>query len=343
MKDSMKHDLAAGTLDIPARFEVARAQFEAVVSKANTRIPIHNRGKEVTVRLKKQVMVSPEFLALWDKINGRAAYRVAIDEDALKARCIAEIAKMGRMSKAQITTRTARMNVGQSGVTHTEMGLSTTAVKEETHRLPDFLRAVDNECFLSQRTVADILFDSGRIQDFLINPQKFTELFIETVKSVHNHMEIDGIRYIRLDGEEYYLQEIFDSEELVAYLDKNAIPVEHSVYDHVIYDSNTVELPFAQALDADDDVRMFFKIPSKFKIETPIGTYNPDWAVYMDRDGMEKLYFVIETKGTTSLDGLRGVEKSKFRCGKRHFDALGSGVEFPDRPAKDWREFKRTI
>ena len=340
VKDSMKHDLAAGTLDIPARFEAARAKFEAVVSKANTRVPVHNRGKEVTVRLKKQVMVSPEFLALWDKIKGRTAYRVAIDEAALKTRCIEKIAEMERLPKAQITTRTARMNVEQSGVTHTEMGLSTTAVKEEAHRLPDFLRAVDNECFLSQRTVSDILFDSGRMQDFLINPQKFTEMFIETVKAVHSNMEIDGIRYMRLDGEEYYLQEIFDSEELIAYLDKNAIAVERSVYDHIIYDSDTVELPFAQALDEDGDVRMFFKIPSKFKIETPIGTYNPDWAVYMDRDGVEKLYFVIETKGTTSLDGLRDAEKGKFKCGRRHFAALGGGVEFPDRPVKDWREFK---
>ncbi|MCL1807609.1 MAG: hypothetical protein FWG31_07915 [Oscillospiraceae bacterium] len=131
----MKHDLAAGTLDIPARFEVARAKFEAVVSKANTRVPVHNRGKEVTVRLKKQVMVSPEFLALWDKIKGRTAYRVAIDEDALKTRCIEKIAEMERLPKAQVTTRTARMNVEQSGVTHTEMGLSTMAVKEEAHRL----------------------------------------------------------------------------------------------------------------------------------------------------------------------------------------------------------------
>ena len=145
-------------------------------------------------------------------------------------------------------------------------------------------------------------------------------------------MEIDGIRYMRLEGEEYFLQEIFEDEELRAYLDKNAVEVQRSVYDHVIYDSDTVELPFAKALDEDEDVRMFFKIPSKFKIETPIGTYNPDWAVYMDKDGAKKLYFVIETKGTTRLEGLRGDEQDKIKCGREHFAALDNDVVFPEKP-----------
>ncbi|MCL1881202.1 MAG: DEAD/DEAH box helicase family protein [Oscillospiraceae bacterium] len=342
IKDTMKKELAAGTLDIPARFEAAREKFETVISKANSKVPVLNKGKEVTVKLKKQVMVSPEFLALWDKIKGRTVYRVKVDESMLKTRCIAELAKTERITKAKVVTRTARMNVEHSGVTHTETAVQAADTNEEAHRLPDFLRAVDNECFLCQKTVADVLVESGRLQDFLNNPQRFTELFIETVKGVHNSMEIEGIRYMRLEGEEYYLQEVFDSEELIAYIGKNAYEIQHTetIYDHVIYDSDTVELPFAKALDEDDDVKMFFKIPSKFKIETPIGTYNPDWAVYMDKDGIEKLYFVIETKGTTRLGGLRDDERSKFKCGQVHFAALDNGVVFPDKPVRDWREFK---
>jgi type III restriction enzyme len=340
IKDTMKHELAAGTLILPERFEAARERFENVISKANSKVPVLNKGKEVIVRLKKQVMISPEFLALWDKIKGRTAYRVAIDEDMLKTRCIAELANMERVQKARVITRTARINVEQSGITHIETAVNAADTNVEAHRLPDFLRAVDNDCFLCQRTVADILVGSDRLQDFLNNPQKFTEMFIETVKHIHNSMEIDGIRYMRLEGEEYYLQEIFDSDELIAYLDKNAYAVKNSVYDHVIYDSDTVELPFAKALDEDDDVKMFFKIPSKFKIETPIGTYNPDWAVYMEKDGVEKLYFVIETKGTIRLDGLRGDEKGKFKCGQKHFAALDNEVVFPNKPVRNWQEFK---
>lgn len=116
-----------------------------------------------------------------------------------------------------------------------------------------------------------------------------------------------------------------------------------SVYSHVIYDSTTVERPFAVALDNDPDVKMFFKIPDRFKIKTPIGTYNPDWAVYVDKDGIEKLYFVIETKGTTYLDELHGSERGKIKCGAAHFAAIGGGVVFPDKPIVSWGDIKINV
>ncbi|MDR1299626.1 MAG: type III deoxyribonuclease [Oscillospiraceae bacterium] len=341
IKDTMKVALASGTLDLPAKFETARQKFETVIAKANTKPAVHDASKEVRVRLKKEVMLSPEFLALWEKIKGRTAYRVQLDEAQLKSRCLTELARSERVSKAKIVSRTARMNVDQSGVTHTETELRTADMGDEAHRLPDFLRAVDNECFLSQRTVAELLIESGRVADFLGNPQRMIEVFIEAIRRVQGAMEIEGIRYIRLDGEEYYWQEIFDSEELTAFLDHNAIAVEHSVYDYIKYDSDTVERPFAAALDDDPDVRMFFKIPDKFKIETPIGTYNPDWAVYMDKDGEQRFYFVLETKGTTYIGDLRTPEQQKIRCGERHFAALDNGVEL--RVARDWREFKAGV
>jgi type III restriction enzyme len=138
------------------------------------------------------------------------------------------------------------------------------------------------------------------------------------------------------------VQEIFDSAELLANLDRNAVSVSNSVYDYVIYDS-AVESKFAQSLDNDPDVRMFFKIPSRFKIETPIGTYNPDWAVYLEKNGECKLYFVLETKGTTDLFDLRNPERLKILCGKAHFAALENDVGFSNEPVRDWREFKTKI
>ena len=134
--------------------------------------------------------------------------------------------------------------------------------------------------------------------------------------------------------------EIFDSEELLANLDRNAVAVQKSTYDYVVYDSKTVERPFAVALDNDPNVKLFFKIPPRFKIETPIGTYNPDWAVYLEQDGTTKLYFVLETKGTTDLFGLRPEEKQKILCGKAHFEALGTNVRFPHEPVANWNTFK---
>lgn len=100
--------------------------------------------------------------------------------------------------------------------------------------------------------------------------------------------------------------------------------VEHSIYDYIVYDSATVEKLFALALDHDPDVKMFFKIPERFKIETPIGTYNPDWAVYLTRNGEEKLYFILETSG------------------RKHFEAL-DGVEMWPEPVTDWGGFKEKL
>ena len=105
-----------------------------------------------------------------------------------------------------------------------------------------------------------------------------------------------------------------------------------------IYDSSTIEKPFAVALDNDPDVKMFFKLPDRFKIDTPIGTYNPDWAVYLDRNGEEKLYFVLETKGSTSMMDLRTKEQLKIHCGKEHFKAVGEDVEL--RVVTDWKSVK---
>ena len=197
---------------------------------------------------------------------------------------------------------------------------------------------LQDECGIPLPLCRDILIGSGRLADFARNPQMFIENCVLVIKNAIYESEIDGIRYMKLDGEEYYVQEIFDSSELIANLDKNAVAVERSVYDHIIYDSGTVERPFAVALDNDPQVRMFFKIPKKFKVETPIGTYNLDWAVYLERDGVKNLYFVLETKGSVSRLDLRRAEDMKILCGKAHFAALEDGVEL--HVANSWNEFK---
>ncbi len=164
---------------------------------------------------------------------------------------------------------------------------------------------------------------------------------MEIIRDNRHALAIDGISYIKLDGEEYYVQEIFDAAELLANLDRNAVKVEHSVYDYIVYDSGSVEKPFALALDHDPDVKMFFKIPGRFKIETPIGTYNLNWAVYLTRNGEEKLYFVLETKGSINLLDLRTREQLKIHCGKKHFETLENGVEM--QTVKSWSEFKTQL
>ncbi|WP_375682553.1 MULTISPECIES: hypothetical protein [unclassified Bartonella] len=115
---------------------------------------------------------------------------------------------------------------------------------------------------------------------------------------------------------------------------------EKSVYDHVICESR-IEKEFAQNLDNDSDVRLFFKLPRSFKITIPIGSYTSDWAVFLERDGEQKLYFVLETKGTNSDFDLRLKEMLKIKCGKAHFTALETGVVFNEALVMSWRDSKR--
>ena len=340
MTDTMKGQLAAGTLDLGARFSVAAQKaIIRILEKTETMPPIRDASKEVTVRLKKQILVSPEFAALWDKIKQKTTYRVQIDTETLVANCIKDLQAMPPIPKARLITQTAEIDIARTGVGHTETQSRMTDLRDSYDTLPDILRVITTETLMKRSTVAHIIEQSGRGRDFLNNPQAFTEKALEIIARNRHRLAVAGVSYLKLAGDEYYVQEIFDDQELIANLDRNAVAVGNSVYDHVIYDS-TIEQKFATALDSDDDVKMFFKIPRSFKIDTPIGTYNPDWAVLFEQNGERRLYFVLETKGTTDLFDLRGPERLKIHCGQQHFNALDNGAQF--KVAKEWNEVKHT-
>ncbi len=284
IKDTMKNALLTGTLDLPKKFEAARDRVVAIVAQADRKPVIRNAANEVRVKLKKQVLVSPEFTELWNRIKQKTSYRIQIDSNELIARCVKNLQAMPPITASRIVSRLADLNIENSGVTHTERSVHTVDIEDRQEPLPDILAIVGEECLVKRATVRDIIMQSGRIGDFINNPQQFMEALIEIIKTNRHQLAIDGIRYVKLAGKEYYAQEIFEAEELMANLGINAVEVTKSVYDHVIYDSNTVERPFAVALDDDPDVKLFFKIPSRFKIDPPIGTYNPDWAVLLERD-----------------------------------------------------------
>ena len=341
VKDTMKNALKNGTLDLPKKYEAARERFEQIIANADRKPPVRDASRDVVVRLNKQVMLSPEFLELWNKIKQKTAYRVSIDTEQLVENCVKAIREMPHIPKTRLVSQTADIHIEQAGISHIEREMRTMDIANDYQALPDIITAISDETLLTPATVNRILVESGRCGDFLNNPEAFLEQVVELIRGHRHALAIDGIRYVKLDGQEYYVQEIFDTTELLANLDRNAVKVEHSVYDYVVYDSSTVEKPVAVALDNDPDVKMFFKIPSRFKIETPIGTYNPDWAVYLNKNGEEKLYFVLETKGDTSFMHLKTSEQLKIHCGKEHFKALNAGVELET--ATSWTELRKRI
>ncbi len=341
MKDTMKAALQTGTLDLPEKYEAARQRFESIIRKADTKPPIRDASRDVVVKLKKQVILSPEFMELWNKIKHKTTYRVAIDTDELIESCVKDFRELPAIPKMRLVSQTADIDIANYGVTHTAREFRSKDIQNDDITIPNIVAVISEQTLVNRRVVFEIIKQSGRGKEMLRNPQAFIEQLTEVIKNNCYQLDIDGISYQRLAGEDYYVQEIFETEELMANLDRNAVEVNKSVYDYIVYDSSTIEKPFAVALDNDPDVKLFFKIPERFMIQTPIGTYNPDWAVYLTKNGEEKLYFVLETKGSTSFFDLRTREQLKIHCGKKHFKALGNDVEM--QVASKWNDFKSTI
>src|SRR5205814_1141892 len=160
-----------------------------------------------------------------------------------------------------------------------------------------------------------------RLHDFKRNPQAFIALASEAISRCKRLAIVDGIKYQRLGDEQYYAQELFESEELTGYLKNMLTETKKSVYEQVVYESDT-EAAFADALEKNDAIKVYAKLPGWFKVPTPLGSYNPDWAVLVEKDGGERLYFVVETKSGLFSDDMREKERAKIECGKAHFKAL---------------------
>jgi type III restriction enzyme len=193
--------------------------------------------------------------------------------------------------------------------------------------LPDVVGYLQNETNLTRRSIVEIMLRSGRLEDFKNNPQKYIEQVAGIIKRQMRLFIVDGIKYHRIGDQDCYAQELFEENELFGYLSKNMIPSAKSVYDHVVYDSD-VEQEFAKSFEQSENVKVFAKLPGWFTIDTPLGSYNPDWAVLVEMDGQQRLFFVIESKGSLFSDALRPIEQAKIDCGKAHFEALGTDVGF---------------
>ncbi len=272
-------------------------------------------------RLKKQVQLSPEFQALWDRIKPKTTFRVEFETDDLVLRAVTAIRQMEKIDPPKI-----RVKAGLIAVTKAEVSVTPVSVAEEqvsyTGRpVPDLLSYLQNETELTRSTLVRILKESGRLAEFFVDPQRFMDSVAAILKHELHRLLVDGIKYERIPGsgsEAEWEMMLFKNEELINYL--TALQVNKSVYEYVVYDHD-VERKFAQQLDKREDIKLFVKLPAWFQIDTPVGKYNPDWAILKHDD--QKLYLVRETKSTHNFLKLRTSEADKVRCGQRHFESLG--------------------
>jgi len=327
VQDSLRTDLKDGNVDLPEEMVDYSEQILNVLRKVTGKLNIKNADERKKVKLNKAVFLSEEFKQLWERIKYKTTFRVDFDSKRLIEKCVDEIRKSLIVGRARFITRTATLDVDRGGVSADMVHETTSIYDARDYDLPDLVSYLQNETNLTRRSIVDIVLGSGRLQDFKNNPQKFIEQVAAIIKHQMRIFIVDGIKYQKIGDQHYYAQELYEENELYGYLSKNMLESKKSVFDHVVYDSD-VEADFAKSFELSDDVKVYAKLPRWFKIDTPLGSYNPDWAVFVELDGQPRLYFVVESKGSLFSEALRVSENAKIKCGRKHFKALESDVEF---------------
>jgi len=300
----------------------AEIETECGVKFDGGRIKDKNKKKPIT--LTKNLVLDENFKALWDKIKHKTRYSIDYDTGELIKRAAKRINDIV-ISKPKLVRSKADILMDKdsirAGFTKAQESRELFA---EINIIPDVLSYIQSKTRLTRDTICRILIESGRIDDVFVNPQQFMDKACAEINSVLNEMIVDGVKYEKIAGE-YYDQMLFDDKELYSYLDDlfKVNKPEKTVYDYIEVDSK-IEREFANACEARDDIKFYFKLPFWFVIETPIGKYNPDWALVYEGD--KKVYFVAETKGTKDINDpcLSQGERQKIKCGKKHFK------NFPD-------------
>ncbi len=288
---------------------------------------IVDKRERRTVSLKAGWLLDEDFKALWERIKHHTRYRVKYDSETLIAKTVEHLQQLPMISAPDFQVMKGELRTTGEGVIAELRATYRRAGSRPHYTIPDMIHYLQRETELTRTTLAQILLRSGKLADASLNPQQLLDQTLTATKKALTELLVAGIKYERIAGAEYDMM-LFESRELESYL-STMLPVEKSIYDYVVYNSQ-IERSFAEALGGRQDIKLFIKLPTWFKIETPLGTYNPDWAIVKAASpgsDEERLYLVRETKGTTQLFDLAESERQKIQCGIAHFDALG-GVSF---------------
>lgn len=301
---------------------------------------IKNHDDRRPIRFQKSRALDPAFKELWDKIKHKTTYQVAIDTEKLVAETASELAQV-TISKPNIAddkTLIDSMN-SDSGFMVRETGFNAYAARQTEIKIPNLLADIQRRTQMTRRVIFDVLDQAGMFEQMIINPQQVIDETAQAINRVKRRLAVDGVKYYRTG--EYYDMTLFENDELQTYLydaamKSGAVAVTDqakTIYDYVAVDSE-VEREFMQSLEDNVDVKFYIKLPSWFKIHTPVGKYNPDWAVAFDGD--RRIYFVAETKGSDDINDnhLSANERSKITAARQHF----AEIDVPYvAPVRDWK------
>ena len=294
--------------------------------------PENARSNNVELEVDESKLAMPEFKALWEKINSKSVYVVDFDTEELIKKAIDSLDRKLRVSKIYFKVETGAMDQINS---KEELVSGESFVKEESKNYGNVVAASSNvkydligklvdETGLTRKAVIRILqgIQSSVFNQFKDNPEEF---IIKAAALINDEKATAIIEHITYDVmDEKYGTEVFTDPTIKGRLGVNAMKAKKHLYDHIVYDS-TNEKDFATELDTNRDVAVYVKLPDGFYISTPMGHYNPDWAIAFYKGSVKHIYFVAETKGSMNSMQLRLIEESKIHCAKEHFKAVSNG------------------
>ncbi|TIC85594.1 DEAD/DEAH box helicase family protein [Nocardioides sp. GY 10127] len=296
------------------------------------------QSKRKARKLNEELFANPEFEEFWRAISARTTYRVSVERDRLIEATVKAIKEAPAIQPLRIQVTRAGVKILRGGTKATETGQRSASL-QGAYDLPDIITELQEATSLTRKTIIDILLDSGRLPEFIGNANDFIQMVKGRLQAVLAEIVTEGIQYEKIGGYVYELRELQKDgqEEKDRFLDqmyKLQNPGK-SDFDYVVYDSEP-ERQFAELLDGRSDIKLFMKLPGKFKIDTPVGPYNPDWAIIKHEDGADRIYMIRETKSTDDEVKRRPTENAKIKAATKHFAAIGVGDYEVSTPA-NWR------
>ncbi len=326
----------AGTLKLPDEIKDCN---DSVIKIMDTiydikgMLPEDARKNNVDIKINAGVLDKKEFLALWNKINIKSIYAVDFDGQELIDKAIQILNSKLEVSKIYVKITEGCMKSidskqalieGNAFETKPNKSKIEVISSEGTNIKYDLVGKLVDETGLTRECIVKILtgIEKCVFDQFKQNPEEFIIKAANLINEQKATLIVQHIAYTKIDGKDgVYSTDIFTEPTLKGKLGVNAITTTKNIYDHLLYDS-TGEKDFAQHLEESQDVVVYVKLPKGFYISTPVGKYNPDWAIAFNKEHVRHIYFIAETKGSMQTLELREIEQAKINCARKHFTAI---------------------
>ncbi len=337
LTDKYYADKANGEIKVAEEIADSRGSVIDILDSvydAQVMQPENARDQNVELQVEFEKLALPEFKALWQRISPKSVYVVDFDTDELVQKSINSLNRNLRVSKIffkvesgaleEINSRNELLEGSAFSKSRSSTYDSSRRIRTNNSVKYDLIGKLVDETGLTRKAIVEILtgIDKAVFDQFKDNPEEFIIKAANLINDEKATVIIQHITYHMLD--ERYDTDIFTEPTIKGKLGTNAMKAQRHLYNHIVYDS-TNERDFASNLDTDNNVAVYVKLPDSFYISTPVGRYNPDWAIAFYEETVKHIYFVAETKGSMRSMELRQIEESKIHCAREPFKAISGG------------------